>query len=85
MTPRRAIYDAINRECGGYQGALYGTHHDVPAWLLIAEAELIEAKLAWVNGESKHGALRKMLQVVATLVACLESHGVVERERDMAS
>ena len=45
------------------------------------ESELAEAKEAWVHNGGNEEALREILQVVATGVACLEQHGIVEREK----
>lgn len=74
------IYPAIDRE-RDYQDRKWGDKpHTVAEWLLIAEAELAEAKLAWVKGIGDGDALLELLQVIAVVVACLEQHGVVERE-----
>jgi hypothetical protein len=77
------IINAIKRE-RKYQDMKWGTikdhPHDVPGWLLIMQSELIEADEAWVHGGGDEEALREVLQVVATGVACLEQHGVFERQ-----
>ncbi len=77
------VVSAIGRE-RGYQDEKWGTikdhPHDVPGWLLIMKSELDEAFEAWVHNGGKQEALREILQVVATGVACLEQHGVFERE-----
>ena len=76
------IYRAIKAE-RRYQDVVHGTikenPHTVGEWLLIMESELNEAKRAWVKGKGDAGALEEILQVVATGVACMETHGVVTR------
>lgn len=61
-------------------GSIEEHPHTVGEWLLIMEAELAEAKQAWCKGSGDEGALREMLQVVATGFAAMEQHGVAERE-----
>ncbi len=77
------IYAAITRE-RAYQDDKWGTPfehpHDVPGWLLIMRGELEEAEQGWLKGNGDKDALRELLQVIAVGVACLEQHGVVERE-----
>ena len=77
------VFDAIDRE-RWYQDEKWGTikdhPHDVPGWLLIMQSELNEALEAWVHNGGDTEALREIIQVVATGVACLEQHGVFERE-----
>lgn len=79
-----AIFEAVKRE-RAYQDAKWGTieahPHDVPGWILIMQSELNEAVEEWVHNGGDAEALREILQVVATGVACLEQHGIVERER----
>ena len=84
MTPqqheRQKVYVAISRE-RAYQDRKWGTHgHSVGEWLLILESELAEAKQGWVKGKGDGEALAEILQVAAVAVACLETHGVVERK-----
>lgn len=51
--------------------------HSVGAWLLIAEAELNEAKAACIKGaEGRDNVINEIIQTAATLVACLEQYGV---------
>jgi len=76
---REIVFDAISRE-REYQISKWGQNeHDVPGWLLIMEAELKEAKEAWVKRNGDSAALEEILQVVAVGVAALEQHGPVER------
>ena len=77
---RQKVYVAIARE-RAYQGRQWGnTWHTVGEWLLILESELTEAKQGWVKGHGNCEALLEILQVAAVAVACLEAHGVVERQ-----
>jgi hypothetical protein len=77
------IINGIFRE-REYQDAKWGTIEDHPhtvgEWLLIVERELHEAKEAWVRKGGDKEALRELLQVASTCFACMEQHGVVERE-----
>ena len=74
------VYIRQERE---YQNEKHGTivenPHDVPGWLLIMKVELEEAERAWVENGGDQYALCEILQVIATGVACLEQHGVVDR------
>ena len=73
------IIAAITRE-RNYQDAKWGPpQHTVGEWLLIVQAELDEAKLAWVKGQGDTGALEELLQVVSVGVACMEQHGIIQR------
>lgn len=80
---KSVIFDAITRE-RAYQDKNHGTihtnPHDVPGWILIVERELQEAKVAWVESNGDDAALAELLQVAATIVACLEQHYVAERQ-----
>lgn len=79
---RSDVFAAIDRE-RAWQEHKWGTNaehpHSVGEWLLIAEAELAEAKQAWVKGNGDGDALRELLQVAAVAVAALEQHGLIER------
>ena len=44
------------------------------------EKELLEAKTAWCQSEGDPHTLREVLQVVATGFACMEQHGIYERQ-----
>lgn len=51
--------------------------HSIAEWVLIAEAELVEAKLAVIKGGSGRNSVRsEIIQTIAVLQACLEQHGV---------
>ncbi|MGD2065836.1 MAG: hypothetical protein PVI43_01535 [Candidatus Bathyarchaeota archaeon] len=79
------IIKAIKRE-RIYQDNKWGTivdhPHDVPGWILIMQSELTEAVEAWVHNGGDDEALREILQVVSTGVACLQQHGIFERLRN---
>lgn len=82
MTNRQQVYEAVSRE-RDYQDRKWGERgHTVGNFLLILEGELEEAKQAWRKGVGDTTALQELLQVVAVGVACLEAHGVVERNHD---
>ena len=77
------VFNAIKRE-RTYQDNKHGTiekhPHTVGEWLLIIEDELQEAKNGWCREHSDARAMEEILQVIATGVACLEQHGIVERK-----
>lgn len=51
--------------------------HSIAEWVLIAEAELAEAKQAVIKGGSGRNSVRsEIIQTLAVLHACLEQHGV---------
>ena len=83
---RQQIYEAIDRERAYQQAERPLSHrqgHEIPGWIAIMRSELAEAEEAWVKGDGAPAnaeSLREILQVVATGVAALEQHGVVERE-----
>ena len=81
MALKVEVFEAVQRE-RRYQDRKHGTlnvhGHSVAEWLFLVEDRLAKAKKAWVmNGDTK--ALEEMLTIVATGVACLEQHGIVER------
>jgi hypothetical protein len=66
----RAFQDAKHGPLTGAGG------HTLGEWLLIAEAELAEAKVALIKGGAGRDSLRsEIIQTAAVLVACLEQHG----------
>lgn len=82
MTDRAAIYAAIDRE------RVYQDHKrprveplSLPGYLVVLRHELEEAERAWVRGDGSvvPAALCEVLQVAAVAMACLETHGLVER------
>ena len=83
-TIQNSVLEAIKRE-RVYQDNKHGTieqhSHSVGEWLLIMEDELQEAKNAWCREHSDTRALEEILQVIAVGVACLEQHGIVERNK----
>ncbi len=74
------IFQAIANERAYQDRKWGGKPHTVGNFLLIMEGELEEAKQAWRKGIGDTEALREMLQVIAVGVACLEQHGVIERD-----
>lgn len=53
--------------------------HTLGEWLIIAEAELAEARLAIIKGgEGRNSVRSELIQAAAVLVACLEEHGTIE-------
>ena len=78
---REQVHFAIDCE-RAYQEQRWGDAHDrahaLPAWLVIAEGELQEAKRAWLK-EGDAACRLEILQVAAVCVAALEVHGVTLR------
>lgn len=83
ITSRTAILSEVIAE-REFQDLKHGTitaegGHTLGEWLLIAESELNEAKTALIKGGTGRNSLRsEMIQVVATLFAALEQHGIVD-------
>ena len=51
--------------------------HSIAEWVLIAEAELAEAKNAVIKGGAGRNSVRaEIIQTMAVLQACLEQHGI---------
>ena len=77
--PRQSVFCAISDE-RAYQDVKWGTikdrPHNIAEWILIAEAELNEAKKAWTKECSDQRALEELLQTAAVLVAALEQYSV---------
>lgn len=87
MTVRQVVLDEIVRE-RQYQDKKWGTILDNPRevgqWLRIMMRELDEARTAyWAHRD--RDALAEIQQVAAVAVACLEQHGIVPRESEIAS
>jgi hypothetical protein len=79
-----AVFAAIARE-REYQDRKWGPvdgpgSRHIAEYLLILRQELAEAEKGWVKGKGDVEALREILQVAAVAVACLQQHGIVERE-----
>ena len=56
-----------------------GSEHTLGEWILIAEAELAEAKHAIIKGGTGRNSLRsELIQTAAVLLAALEQHGVTD-------
>ena len=77
---RYRVFMAISRERASQDKEWGTTGHTVGEWLLILESELAEAKQGWVKGHGDGEALAEILQMASVAVACLEAHGIVERE-----
>lgn len=77
--PRNEIYAAIDRE-RHHQNLKYGDAHDrnlgILTWIDIALRDLLIARTA---PDHDH-ALVELLRVAAVCIACLEVHGLVERD-----
>lgn len=79
MTLIATVFKAIAAE-RTYQDIKYDPiHRSLGDWILIMEAELNEAKHAFIK-KGREETLREILQVAAVAVASLQDHGVVERE-----
>lgn len=60
-------------------GPIEDNGHSLAEWVLIAEAELAEAKQAVIKGGSGRNSVRaEIIQTMAVLHAALEQHGVVD-------
>lgn len=65
-------------------GTVFDNPHSVGAWLLIAEFELNEAKVAAIKGgKGRDSVVAEIVQTIATLVACLEQHGLDDKPRSV--
>lgn len=76
------VFDAIEAE-RKFQDEKHGhpskNPHSIGAWILIAEKELEEAKTACIKGApGRDNVINELVQVAATIVACLQQHGVAE-------
>lgn len=76
------VYNAIDKERiyqDGKWGPIEEKGHSLAEWVLIAEAELAEAKQAVIKGGSGRNSVRsEIIQTMAVLRAALEQHGVVD-------
>ena len=75
--PRKKIFNAIHFEREYQQEkikiARWQEHKSLPEFLLIIEAELEEAKKAWIKGGTDRNSLgHEILQIAAVCVAALE-------------
>lgn len=82
MNSFKDVVDAIDRE-RDYQtekhGSLEKHGHTTAEWMAIMNHLLSEALDNWYEGDGPAMKLN-ILEIVATGVACLEQHGVAERE-----
>lgn len=76
---RTQVYSAIDAE-RDYQDRKYGHYkqQSFPGFLAIIRAELAEAEAAWLKDKTgdRQTALEEVVQVGATVVACLEKYGI---------
>lgn len=50
--------------------------HSIGEWILLIEAELIEAKLALIKGgEGRDNVMHEILQIAALGIAAVQQHG----------
>ena len=79
----RLVFYAIEAE-RSYQDSKWGTlkeyPHDVGAWLTILRKELREAEDEWCSKNGHKKALCEILQVASVAFACLQQHGIVNRQ-----
>lgn len=81
-----AVLGAIGRE-RAYQddkwGAISEHGHTLGEWLLILEAELLEAKVALIKGGEGRDSIRsELVQIAAVAIAALEQHGLEEPHKE---
>jgi hypothetical protein len=67
----------------GYQDIKWGpielNGHTLGEWLLILEAELLEAKVALIKGGEGRDSIRsELIQIAAVTIAALEQHGITD-------
>ena len=78
-TSKEDVFKAILEE-RSYQDRKWGSiekrPHTIAEWILIAEAELEEAKRAWTKDCSDIRALEELLQTAAVIFAALEQHSI---------
>lgn len=84
MTPRDIALSHIFTE-REFQDKKWGTvqenPHTLGEWIMIAEAELYEARLALIKGGTGRNSVRsELVQTAAVLLACLEQHGPVDKD-----
>lgn len=83
MTNRHEVFSAISDE-RVYQDRKWGTleehPHEVGSWLTIIRKLHDDAERAYMSQRGDQGALDEMRKVVAVGVACMEQHGVVQRQ-----
>ena len=59
-------------------GPIEAAPHTLGEWIIIAEFELAEAKLALIKGGAGRDSIRaELIQTAAVLVAALEQHGTM--------
>lgn len=82
-TPRADVYTAIDRE-RAYQTRKWGSiqrhPHELAGYTTLMQVKLRKVEDAWAGARDDSAALRELLKVVALGVACLEQHGIIERE-----
>lgn len=79
MTTKEDVFKAILEERTHQDrkwGSIEQRPHTIAEWILIAEAELQEAKHAWTKECSDIRALEELLQTAAVIFAALEQHSI---------
>ena len=62
-------------------GAIEDNPHTLGEWILIAESELNEAKLALIKGgKDRDGVRAELIQTAAVIYAALEQHGIQDTD-----
>lgn len=80
---RQEVYKVIDGE-RTYQDNKWGdkshdNSHEVEAWILYMEHNLVKARIAISTQAGSQGGLEHLRKVVALGIACFEVHGVPER------
>jgi hypothetical protein len=77
------VFSAIHDE-RVYQDRKWGNPdqhpHEVGGYITLMRKLLADAEVAWCTSRGDDGALDELRKVVAVGFACMEQHGVVERE-----
>jgi len=75
-SPRQMIYNAIDRECEykKYDGGLI-----LNDWIREIEGEFLDVKLS-APWQEKDKVQCNLLKLAATVIACLEQHGIIEQK-----
>jgi hypothetical protein len=62
-------------------GSIEESGHTIGEWLLLIEAELVEAKQALIKGgKGRDSVMSEIVQIGALALAAIEEHGIQERE-----
>lgn len=81
---REAVYKAIDSE-RNHQDRKWGTPekhpHEVGAWVTLIRKFVNDAEVAWSGSSNDYTALIEIRKVAAIAVACMEQHGVIQRDK----